>query len=140
MEIEVDIGKGMRSAFLPLAVGVLICLMVIGHAVTPEGGGVLTPSAWRLRAAERAYATELAELRRQAEVLAALINDAPDAVQAGFAADQIERLTRDGEPGLSVQRQALAEAAAQLRLWSMGGAERQQAEEALIRAIDILAR
>jgi hypothetical protein len=140
MEIELEFGKGIRNVLLPLASGLLIGLAAIGRALTPEGGGLLTPSAWRLRTAERAYATELTELRRQAEALADLMNDPPDAVRAGIVADRIEQLTRDGEPGLTLQRQALVEAATQVRLWSMGGAERQQAEEALAQAIEVLAR
>lgn len=140
MEIELEFGKGMWHVVLPLAMGVIIGLAAIGHAVTPEGGGILTPSAWQLRSAERAYAAELADLRRQAEALADLMNQAPDAVRAGMAADRIEQLTRDGHPGLSLQREALAEAAIEVRLWAMGGAERQQAEEALTHAIDMLGR
>lgn len=140
MEIELEFGKGMRNVVLPLALGVIVGLAAIGHAMTPEGGGLLTPSAWQLRSAERVYAAELAGLRRQAEALADLVDQAPDAVRAGMAADRIEQLTRDGHPALSLQREALAEAAIEVRLWAMGGAERQQTEEALTHAIDVLGR
>lgn len=140
MEIELEIGKGMRNVVLPLAVGVIVGMAAIGRAVTPEGGGLLTPSAWQLRSTERVYAAELAGLRRQVEALADLMNQAPDAVRAGMAADRIEQLTRDGHPALSLQREIVAEAATEVMLWAMGGAERQQAEEALTRAIDVLGR
>lgn len=121
-----------------LALVLLAGLALVGHAVTPPGGGILTPSAWNLRQAEREYEAELGELRQAAQDLADILNRAPDAVRAGLAADRIAQVTASGHPGLALQRQALSEATEGVRLWAMGGDDRAAAEEALARAASLL--
>jgi hypothetical protein len=138
MEIELEVGQGLRKVWASLAICVIVGLTILGRAVTPPGGGVLTPSDWQLRNAERAYVTELARLRQEATGLADILDRAPDPVRAGLDADRVAQLTRSGHPGLALQRQALAEAADDVRLWAMGGGARDAAEQALERAVSLL--
>ncbi len=138
MEVEIEVREGWWAAALPALVLALLGLALLGRAVTPEGGGLLTPSDWRLRAAERAYREERAALREEAEALAALLDRAPDPVRAGLAADRIAQRALDGAPALALQREALAGAAEGVRLWAMGGGSREAAVEALERAVSLL--
>jgi hypothetical protein len=138
MEIELEVGHEWKTVAVPLVIVLLAGLVLIGRAVTPPGGGILTPSAWKLRQAERDYLAEMDELRQEAQELADILNRAPDAVRAGLAADRIAQLTASGHAALSLQRQALSDAAEAVRLWAMGGSERLEAEEALSTAIALL--
>ena len=119
MEIELELGHDWKKVATPLAFLALASLVLIGRAVTPLGGGILTPSAWKLRRAEREYAAEVIQLRQEAQALADILNHAPDAVRAALTADRITQLTASGNPALSLQRQALTNAAEAVRLWAM---------------------
>jgi len=138
MEIEIDLSENWWITLLPIVIAVLVVLAAIGAAVTPAEGGILTPYEWQLRKAEREFHRELAELRDGAEELAALLNKSPDPVRGGMIADNIQALAMDGLPALELQRQAVTAAAEAVRLWTMGGGTREQAEIAVNNAIDAL--
>jgi hypothetical protein len=135
MTVEIDLGTVRWTMAMPIIVVALAALMLLGRATTPPDGGVLTPSQWRLRQAERAYAVELTGLRSAASDLVDLVNAGPDPVRAGLLADRIDQLTLSGQPSLDVQRQALRDASEAVRSWAMGGASRDEAVAALDNAI-----
>jgi hypothetical protein len=138
MEIEVEVNKGLWYVLLPVVVLTLAGLMLLGRAVTPESGEILTPLEWRLIKADRAYWVELDQLRKNAEELALLLNNNPDAVRAGLTADRIQQTSMDGQTALTIHRVALAEAAEAVRLWAMGGGTWEDAEAALAKAVALL--
>jgi hypothetical protein len=138
MEIEVEVNEGLWYVLLPAVFLSLVGLMLLGRAVTPDNGQILTPSEWRLSKADRAYWKELDGLRRDAEELTSLLNNYPDAVRAGLTADRIQQASMDGQTALAVQRSALVEAAEAVRLWAMGGGTREEAEIALATAAALL--
>lgn len=138
MDVEIELGRGWWLALAPVALLAFFGIALLGRSVTPQGGGLLTPVEWQLVKAERAYIQELTSLRDEAENLVALLNQAPDPVRAGAAAERIAQDTLDGQPSLELQRAALVQAAEGVRLWAMGGGDRQTAEEALSEVIRLL--
>jgi hypothetical protein len=139
-EIEIEIGEGWWAALLPLILLVVIGLAILGRQLTPETGSVLTPAAWRLMKAERAYEEELGLLREDVEELVRMFNANPNPVEAGLAADRIQYETLDGHPALSLQREAVAYASEIVWNWAMGGKTREDAEVVLTEAILMLER
>jgi hypothetical protein len=137
-EIEIEVGEGWWIVLLPVILLVSVGLALLGRQVSPEGGGVLTPARWNLLKEERAYDKELGILRDDVEELVRLMNGGPNPVEAGLAADRIQYETLDGHPALALQREALANATEMVRLWSMGGAMREEAEVALEEAVSLL--
>jgi hypothetical protein len=137
-EIEIEIGEGWWITFLPVLILVVVGLALLGSQVTPEDGRVLTPAAWSLMKAEREYDNELGKLRDDTEELAQLLNDHPNPVEAGMTADRIQYEALSGHPALKVQRELVANASQLVRMWSMGGANREDAEVALEDAVLIL--
>jgi hypothetical protein len=140
MDVEVELGRRWWGGVAAMAAVVLVGLTLLGRAVTPEGGVVLTPEEWRLLKASRAYDQELGRLRDEAGALVDILNRSPDAVRASAAADRVAQMAVEGNGALALQREALASAAEAVRLWAMGGAERQGAAAALQEAVDLLGR
>lgn len=139
LEVEIQLEGAPGAAAALLALAALVLLALLGRAVTPPEGALLTPAAWRLLKAERAYRAERDRLRREAEELALVLNGPPDPVRAGLAADRIDRLAlQGGHPGLALQREALAAAAEAVHLWAMGGGDRDEAAARLERALALL--
>jgi hypothetical protein len=139
-EIEIEIGEGWWAALLPLILLGVIGLAILGRQLTPEAGSVLTPAAWRLMKAERAYEEELGLLREDFEELVRMFNANPNPVEAGLAADRIQYETLDGHPALSLQREVVAYASEIVWNWAMGGTTREDAEVVLTEAILMLER
>jgi hypothetical protein len=137
-EVEIEVGEGWWIVLLPVLVLIAVGLALLGRQVTPEGGGVLTPARWNLLKAERIYDKELGTLRDDVEELARLMNGGPNPVEAGLAADRIQYETLDGHPALALQRETVANASEMIRMWSMGGAMREEAEIALDEAVSSL--
>jgi hypothetical protein len=137
-EIEIEVGKGWWIILLPVILLVAVGLALLGKQVTPESGGVLTPTKWNLLKEERTYDKELGTLRDDVEEVTHLMNGQPNPVGAGLAADRIQYETLDGHPALALQREAVANAFEMVRLWSMGGATREEAEIALGEAVSLL--
>jgi len=137
-EIEIEIGEGWWVVLIPVILLVGIGLATLGRQLTPEDGSVLTPAAWRLMKAERAYEEELGLLRENADELVHMLNGHPNPVEAGLAADRIQYETLDGHPALSLQRDAIASASEMVRKWAMGGSTREDVEAALTEAILML--
>ena len=138
MQIEIELGRGWWWRLLLVAPVLFTGLALLGRSVTPSGGSLLTPAEWQLHRAERAYSQELGRLRDEAENLAGLLNRIPDPVRAGAAAERITQETLEGQPSLKLQRAALLQAAEAVRLWAMGGGDRETAQAALDDTIRLL--
>jgi hypothetical protein len=137
-EIEIEVGEGWWIVLLPVILLVAVGLALLGKQVTPESGDVLTPARWNLLKEERAYDKELCTLRDDVEEMTHLMNGVPNPVETGLTADRIQYETLDGHPALALQREAVANASEMVRLWSMGGATREESEIALGEAVSLL--
>ena len=138
MEIELDLQQRWWVVFLPIAVVLIVSLILLGRSVTPAGDTVLTTTEWEHRKAERIHQVELTALRGASEELAALLNHPPDAVRANLTASRLAQIFGDGVASLELQRESLLYAGEQIRAWGMAAGTRDDAEDALLRAVDLL--
>jgi hypothetical protein len=138
MEIELDLRERWWIVFLPIIVVLLVLLILLGRSVTPAGDAVLTTAEWEHRKAERIHQVELAALRGASEELVEILNGPPDAVRANLTASRLAQIFGDGVASLELQRKALLVAAERVRAWGMAAGTRDDAEGALLRAIELL--
>ena len=133
----------LRRLILPLVGTLLIltpALILLGRALTPTPARIVTWTDWQVRQARDAYAAELADLRRDAAVLADLLNaDVPDPVQAQLVANQIALRWRQGQPALSVRRDGLITAAQAVSDWAVGALPRETARQVVAEQLAALA-
>ena len=133
----------LRRLILPLVGGLLIltpALIMLGCAFTPTPAHVFTWTDWQVRQARAAYASELAELRRDATVLADLLNAAvPDPVQGQLVTDQMLIRWRQGQPAWAVRRAGLIAAAQAVSDWAVGALPRETARQVVAEQLAALA-
>jgi hypothetical protein len=141
MEIEID----KRIFFAIIAVGVVLLLVLLGmlgKSVSPVDSSssprLLTWQGWKLLQAERQYQREIVVLRDDATLLADLLNNAADPVTGTVTIDKIVSHTKDGVDALAAARMALAQAAENVRLWSIGAGDRDVAVASLKTAMQYL--
>jgi hypothetical protein len=139
MEFELEFDHRWNWTWmLPVMLLLMAGLGTLGRALTPVGDKLLTWSEWQVLQMRQAYRQELTVLRKDVEILAGLLEDAPDPVRAQLAAEQVLAHTQQGQEMLTTQREAVALAAVALRDWAIGAVERQIAEVALDQAIYML--
>jgi hypothetical protein len=146
VEIELDRGAGarkvLRAAAVLIAALAVAGLAFAGRLATPvDGEGrarILTWSDWQEMKAQRAFRAERDRMRRDAEELARLLEARPDPVRAMLLRDRIRRETAGGHPALEASRQALREAAEAVAAWASGGADIEEARQAVQKAVERL--
>ncbi len=133
----------LRRLILPLVGAVLIllpALILLGRAFTPTPARIVIWTDWQVRQARAAYASELADLRRDATALADLLNAAvPDPVQGQLVADQLLIRWRQGQPALAVRREGLIAAAQAVSDWAVGALPRETARQCVVEQLAALA-
>ena len=133
----------LRRVILPLVGALLIllpALILLGRAFTPTPGGIFTWTDWQVRQARAAYASELADLRRDIAVLADLLNaTVPAPVQGQLVADQMLIRWRQGQPALAVRREGLLTAAQAVSDWAVGALPRETARKITAEQLTALA-
>lgn len=121
-------------------VGLVLLLAVVGHAVTPVAEGsppVLTPERWQATVLARRANAEIVRLEADSRALVALmVSEPPDAVQAMLLAQQIYAGQRSGTAATAAPRAALVDAAAAVARYASGGLTRQTAIEAVNAALE----
>lgn len=139
MEFELEFNHRWNWYWLlPFMLLLLTGMGALGRALTPAGDKLLTWSEWQVLQMRQAYRQELSVLCQDVEILAGLLEQAPDPVRAQLAAEQVLAHTGQGQEMLASQRESVALAAARLRDWAIGAVERQEAVAALEQAIYIL--
>ena len=133
--MELDLSEYRLPIIAMAAILLLAAMAWLGYAYLPSGDRILTYSEWQVLKARRAYWKELNNLRAAAETLAALLNAPPDPVRAQISAENIQRLTSEGQPALQYQRDKLAIAAQAVSDWAVGAADREQAQQVLEESI-----
>ena len=145
-EFEIDFRKHDDELWLlavsALVIAALIGMAQIGRGVTPldQAGNpqLLSWPDWRLLQAERQHSAELSNLRSDASQLAAMLDARPDPVVAQLLAEAIARDTRSGDPSLADARQALLNAALDVRDWTTGTLDRDTAVQSVQTAFTLL--
>ena len=144
MEFELDFRDNQPTWLLLglfLLASLLFGLAKLGQAYTPYENGVariLHWEDWELRKAEKVYAAELQMLRNDADRLAQALESKSDPVQVSLLTKEILQDVSDGTPSLLPARQALAQAALDVRDWSTGLLDRDRAIASLQVAITLL--
>ena len=145
MEIELDLRGENRHTWYALAITLTVLVLVglgyLGMPVTPYDGSsprTLGWADWRFLQAEREYQRELDILRSSADQLAEAIDSQPNPVAIQILVERVLRQTTSGDPALEVARAALAQAATDVRDWSTGILDRDQALLSLQLAIELL--
>lgn len=137
MEIEIE-WKGLSALWIGAIVAAVVLLGVLGRAVTPEGGRVLTWEEWQIYRARQEYRRELQDLQRACDEMAELLNRPLDPLRALTVTDRLNRtLEKQRQEALQPQREAVREAVSALRGWAQGD-RRDAAVSALERAIRLL--
>ncbi len=137
MEIEIE-WKGLSALWIGAIVAAVVLLGVLGRAVTPEGGRVLTWEEWQIYRARQEYRRELQELQQACDEMAELLNRPLDPLRVLTVTDRLNRtLEKQRQEALQPQREAVREAVSALRGWAQGD-RRDTAVSALEEAIRLL--
>ena len=144
--LEIELDERARRAAIAGAIFVALLAVALlafgGRLATPvdeEGRArLLTWSDWQEMKSQRAFRAERERMRREAEELARLLEARPDPVRAMLLRDRIRRETAGGHPALEASRQALREAAEAVAAWASGGADIEEARQAVQKAVERL--
>ncbi len=132
--MEIDLSGVKKEGWTPAGIGlaVIIVLMLLGRAFTPDGGGLLTWQEWQIRKARQAYLAERQELRLTAERLAALLTAAPDPARAQVVVQEARRRAAQGRvETLQGERETLLLAAQAVLDWASGMGDYNRAVDAV---------
>jgi len=139
--VEIDLSGVKRSGwYAALALVVLLGLMFLGRAFTPEGGRLLTRQEWQVRKLQQAYRAERLQLLEDTNRLAVLLAaERPDPARVQVEVGAVRRrLSAQKVESLAAAR-AQVDAAAQAVLeWASGIGEYNAAAAAVQAALEVL--
>ncbi len=140
MEIDLSGVKKGNWALAGIGLALLLGLMFLGRAFTPEGNRLLTWQEWQVRKLRQAYRAErlilLKDVNRLAELLA---GGAPDPARALVTVQGVRRDLADGKvEALADEREKVAAAAQAVLDWAGGIGDYNAAVEAVQRALEAL--
>ena len=116
----------------------LIGLGALGSFHTPEPAHVIWWADWTGWKIEHQYRKELAQMQKDLDELAGILQDRPDPVRAELAAARIEQRHAGGLGLLEGQREVAAAAARAVRDWAAGYEKYDVAVQAVNEAIEIM--
>lgn len=118
---------------------VLLALMLIGRAFTPEGGRVLSWQEWQIRKLQKAQRVEQAQLLKNADRLAELLADEADPARVQVVVQGIRRdISKGTVEALADERQKVADAAQAVLDWAIGIGDYNAAVNAVQEALEAL--
>ena len=145
MEIEIDLSnKRLYFGFLAgiAAVLLLVSLAFLGKPFSPLATGgephLLTLQIWQTTKIEWQYKQEIGALRSDADALATVLNQSPNAVAAQVLESRIAKHATNGLDALASARLALSQAAQDAMAWASGTLDRDTALNSLQTAVDLL--
>ncbi len=122
MEIDLSGVKKDNWGLAGIGLALLLGLMFLGRAFTPEGNRLLTWQEWQVRKLQQAYRAERLRLLEDANRLAELLSSEPDPARAQIA--WVLGVRRDLQNGrveaLADERQRVADAAQAVLDWASG--------------------
>lgn len=140
MEIDLSGVKKGNWALAGIGLALLLGLMFLGRAFTPEGNRLLTWQEWQVRKLRQAYRAERLILLKDVNHLAELLaGGAPDPARALVTVQEVRRDLADGKvEALADEREKVAAAAQAVLDWAGGIGDYNAAVEAVQRALEAL--
>lgn len=140
--MEVDL-SGLRkdaAVYGVLVAVLLVGLMLLGRAFTPEGNRLLTWQEWEVRKLRQAYRAEWLRLLEDVNRLAELLSEGtPDPARAQVVVQSVRRNLPEGKvEALADERQQVASAAQAVLDWASGIGDYNVAVEAVQKAMTAL--
>jgi hypothetical protein len=139
--LEIDLSGVKKGNWMLAGIGliVLLALMLIGRAFTPEGGRVLSWQEWQIRKLQKAQRVEQAQLLKNADRLAELLADEADPARVQVVVQGIRRdISKGTVEALADERQKVADAAQAVLDWAIGIGDYNAAVNAVQEALEAL--
>jgi len=140
MEVDLSGLKKDAAVYGVLVAVLLVGLMLLGRAFTPEGNRLLTWQEWEVRKLRQAYRAEWLRLLEDVNRLAELLSeDTPDPARAQVVVQSVRRNLLEGKvEALADERQQVASAAQSVLDWASGIGDYNVAVEAVQKALTAL--
>lgn len=139
MEIDFRNIRKDGMIFSAAALLILLGLMLLGRAYTPDSGGLLTWQEWQVRQLRQAYQTERLRLLEDVNRLAELLAAAPDPARAQVVVQSVRRNLQAGRvEALADERARVADAAQAVLDWAAGIGDYNAAVDAVNSALEAL--
>lgn len=140
MEIDLSGVKKDNWGLAGIGLALLLGLMFLGRAFTPEGNRLLTWQEWQVRKLQQAYRVERLRLLEDTNRLAELLESGvPDPARAQVVVQGVRRDLAEGKvETLADERQRVADAAQAVLDWASGIGDYNAAVEAVQRALEAL--
>ncbi|MDT8896642.1 hypothetical protein QYE77_00055 [Thermanaerothrix sp. 4228-RoL] len=140
MEIDVSEIKKGNLILVGIGLALLLGLMFLGRAFTPEGNRLLTWQEWQVRKLRQAYRAERLRLLEDTNRLAELLESGvPDPARAQVVVQGVRHDLAEGKvETLADERQRVADAAQAVLDWASGIGDYNAAVEAVQKALEVL--
>ncbi|WP_322508117.1 hypothetical protein [Anaerolinea sp.] len=139
--MEIDLSGVKKGNWMLTGIGliVLLALMFLGRAFTPEGNRLLTWQEWQVRKLQQAYRAERLLLLEDTNRLAELLAGEADPARVQVTVQGVRRhLAQGGVESLADERQKVADAAQAALDWASGIGDYNAAVEAVQKALEAL--
>lgn len=139
--MEIDLSGAKKGNWMLAGIGLvlLVGLLFLGRAFTPEGNRLLTWQEWQVRKLQQAYRAERLLLLEDTHRLAELLSGEPDPARAQVVVQGVRRDLAEGKvETLADERQWVADAAQAVLDWASGIGDYNAAVEAVQRALEAL--
>ncbi len=138
--MEIDLSNVEKNGFWAgIGLVLLLGLMFLGRAFTPEGNRLLTWQEWQVRKLQQAYRAERLVLLEDTNRLAELLAGEADPARAQVVVQSVRRNLQAGTvAALADERQRVADAAQAVLDWASGVGEYNAAVQAVQSALEVL--
>ncbi len=139
--MEIDLSGFKKGNWMLAGIGliILLALMLIGRAFTPEGDRLLTWQEWQIHKLQKAQRVERQQLLEDANRLADLLADEADPARVQVVVQDVRRnLSKGTVEVLADERQMMADAAQAVLDWAIGIGDYNAAVNAVQKALEAL--
>jgi hypothetical protein len=139
--VEIDLSNVKKDGVLWAGVSLLVLLglMLLGRAFTPEGNRLLLRQEWEIRKLRQAYRAEYLTLLEQTNRLAELLAEQADPARVQVVVQDVRRTLGQGRmESLADERLRVAQAAQAVLDWASGTGDYNAAAAAMQAALEAL--
>lgn len=139
--MEIDLSGFKKGNWMLAGIGliILLALMLIGRAFTPEGDRLLTWQEWQIHKLQKAQRVERQQLLEDANRLADLLADEADPARVQVVVQDVRRnLSKGTVEVLADERRKVADAAQAVLDWAIGIGDYNAAVNAVQEALEAL--